>query len=154
MAADLTSRESMMASIKITTVTTMKAGTNSLLFDPMTEPLTLQVAVLYSQDITDLPNLNVAITYQILDLHTNQVAWQQRDQQLHIDASDLEKGSCFSVSLPAAYDLGLPLNGRSLFGFRAAVELSSFQFASGNMPVEGAFDVSAVQWFRLASSKI
>ncbi|SRR6266480_626685 len=132
-----------MPTVNITNVETVKRGVNANLFHPFFDPITLRLTIMFSSDVFQLPQPRIYSTFQILELRTNQVFEEWRFQ-----ANPAPPGIYHWVDLPTAHDLGLVWSASDIFGFRGAVELFSFQRASGLQAVD-ALDVSEVHWFRV-----
>lgn len=136
-----------MPSVKITTLETDNAqGQNVSLFNPFTDPLKLTVFFTLSQDIVGMPSVQLTGTFQIIELRTNQVVVD------HVAQANYNPGIGPNVfwwmGSPTPHDWGLQWTQGDIFGFRAAIEVSSFQGAQGLVAVD-AFDVSDIRWFRL-----
>lgn len=132
-----------MLTVKITNVETVKGNTNANLFHPFNDPITLRLTISFSPDVLKLPQPTVAITYQIIELRTDQVFEQWRF--FHTIGFQ----SIYAwVVLPTAHQLGLNWVGSDIFGFRGAAELYSFQGSAGLKTIDG-HDVSPTHWFRV-----
>ena len=131
-----------MATVKITNVETVKNGVNANLFNPFSDPITLRLTIEYSLSLPEKRLQPVIqVTYQIIELRTNQVFEDGRFQTKPNPA-----GNYFWLDLPTAHDLGLNWGASDLFGFRGAAELFSSQRARWSID---ALDVSEVHWFRI-----
>ncbi len=137
-----------MPSVKITHLDTENAqGTNVDLFNPFTVSLKLVMFFTLSPDIITLPNVVFEGIFQILDLRTNQVVVH------HAVQANYDPGwgqyLYWWIGSPTPHDWGVQwTQGGDNFGFRAAIEVSSFQVEQGLVAVD-AFDVSDIRWFRL-----
>jgi hypothetical protein len=134
-----------MPTVKITNVETVKGTTNANLFHPFNDAITLRLTISFSPDALKLPQPMVAITYQIIELRTDQVFEQWR-----FFHNVRFQGIYAWVVLPTAHQLGLNWVASDIFGFRGAAELYSFQGPAGLQSID-AQDVSQTRWFRLAA---
>ena len=132
-----------MPSVQITKLKTINNTTNveTDLFNPFNDPIKLAVDAIFSADALQ-NNPVIWITYQIIELRTNQVVEQWQFQN-DLPYSPIDAW----VVLPTAYSLGLNWISSDIFGFRAAIELFSNQGESGLQAVD-AFAVSDILWFR------
>jgi hypothetical protein len=132
-----------MPTARITNVETVKGNNNANLFHPFNDRITLRMTLSFSPDVFKLPQPTMATTYQIIELRNDVVFEQWR----FFRAISFQNMYTWLV-LPTAHQLGLNWVGSDLFGFRGAVELYSFQGASGLISVDG-HDVSRTHWFRV-----
>jgi hypothetical protein len=153
-----------MANITITKVQTMSqtrfnAPTKFFQFN---DALALQVFISASPDLIALPRVMFQVVCQIISSETNSVVFNRAIFGLFEDGPDfwllLGNNDLVRGSLTTPSDFGLltswdeRTSGRGVYGFRAIVK--AFQIRRRNfddiLGALGPFDISDIQWFRIA----
>jgi hypothetical protein len=132
-----------MPSVKITNLETLMGDTDTTLFDPFGDPISLRISVSISADAMQVTNPKIRYIYQIINFSNNEVfeTWQSTYDLLYLDAAAW-------IGLPTAHDLGMNWTASDIFGFRGAVELFSNQEENGLVAID-AMDVAGIHWFRV-----
>jgi hypothetical protein len=130
-----------MPSVQITAKTTnAQTGQPATLFSPYNASLRLNVEYTLSADLVTLPNLQIGVIMEMIDLRTNHVFFYLAGQHPHPFGIGTQT---YVYDINPSNTAGMNWGLGDIFGFRGALEVSG---------PSGAIDATAVsdiKWFRL-----
>jgi hypothetical protein len=132
-----------MPSIQISVETLNAAtGASASLFNPFSPNLRLVVNYALSPDLASMPNLTVEIVFQLINLHANEVFFNNPGQH-PVPAGQASGANYYDIN--PSNTAGMQwVTGADIFGFRGAVAT-----LESNGTYVDAIAVSDVRWFRL-----
>jgi hypothetical protein len=133
-----------MPSCQILKLETVKGDTNTDVFNPFTDAITLRITFTVSPDLIQ-QSARATLIYQVLSFADNQVKFQTAST-IALGAGDGEKYAWVNIGTADSIHLD---SGSFLFGFRAAVTLQPAPSAADPNSPYLAFAVADPHWFRL-----
>jgi hypothetical protein len=132
-----------MPSIQISVETLNAAtGVSAGLFNPFSPNLRLVINYVLSPDLASMPNLTIETVFQLINLHTNEVFFNNPGQH-PVPAGQASGASYYDIN--PSNTAGMQwATGADIFGFRGAVAA-----LESNGSYVDAIAVSDVRWFRL-----
>jgi hypothetical protein len=132
-----------MPSIQIIVETLNAAtGVSASLFFPFSPNLRLVINYVLSPDLASMPNLTIETVFQLINLHTNEVFFNNPSQH-PVPAGQASGASYYDIN--PSNTAGMQwTTGADIFGFRGAVAA-----LESNGTYVDAIAVSDVRWFRL-----
>lgn len=133
-----------MSNVQITKVETVNGEITTTLFNPFTDTITLRLVIDVSQQLAAMPNAVARITWQLIELRTNAVAYNATTDNFKLSGTS----TVTWLHIGSAHDLGLQWGtSGDVFGFRGALEV--FGGGNGEQPMPDALAVSTTTWFQL-----